>query len=62
MQALQGETVSYTKCIEISKKVRWDIDKDVIRGRELIFPRNFFLTASPKSTSWISSPRMNNAS
>ncbi len=23
----------YARCIETSKRVRWDIDKDVIRGR-----------------------------
>ena len=28
------EGYDYAKCIEISKKVRWDIDKDVMRGRE----------------------------
>ena len=28
------EGYDYAKCIEISKRVRWDIDKDVIRGRE----------------------------
>lgn len=26
-------TGRYAKCIEISKRIRWDIDKDVIRGR-----------------------------
>ncbi len=41
MQTLQVETISYTKCIEISKKVRWDIDKDVIRGREFDFSKIF---------------------
>lgn len=25
---------SYAKCIEVSKRVRWDMDKDVFRGRE----------------------------
>ncbi len=29
------ETSRYARCIDISKRVRWDIDKDVIRGREL---------------------------
>jgi hypothetical protein len=28
------EGYDYAKCIEISKRVRWDIDKDVMRGRE----------------------------
>ena len=41
MPAKQVETISYTKCIEISKKVRWDIDKDVIRGREFDFSKKF---------------------
>jgi hypothetical protein len=31
----------YAKCIEISKKVRWDIDKDVIRGREFDISHKF---------------------
>ena len=41
MQALQIETERYAKCIEISKKVRWNIDKDVIRGREFDFSKKF---------------------
>jgi hypothetical protein len=41
MQALQVETERYAKCIEISKKVRWDIDNDVIRGREFDFSKKF---------------------
>jgi hypothetical protein len=32
---------SYARCIEISKRVRFDIDKDVIRGRELDFAHKF---------------------
>jgi hypothetical protein len=28
------EGYDYAKCIDISKQVRWDMDKDVIRGRE----------------------------
>lgn len=31
----------YAKCIEISKRVRWDIDKDVIRGRVFDFSKKF---------------------
>ena len=31
----------YAKCIEASKKVRWDIDKDVIRGRGFEFTKKF---------------------
>src|SRR5437016_6431942 len=28
-----GDSERYARCIQSSKKVRWDIDKDVIRGR-----------------------------
>ena len=35
------ESERYAKCIEISRKVRWDIDKDVIRGREFDFSKKF---------------------
>jgi hypothetical protein len=31
----------YAKCIEISKRVRWDIDKDVIQGRSFDFSKKF---------------------
>jgi len=31
----------YAKCIEISKRVRWDIDKDLIRGRDFDFSKKF---------------------
>ena len=33
--------LSYAKCIEISKRVRWDIDEDVIRRREFDFSQKF---------------------
>jgi hypothetical protein len=36
-----AESERYAKCIEISKKVRWDIDKDVIRGQEFDFSKKF---------------------
>ena len=32
---------SYAKCIEVSKRVRWDIDKDVLRGRSFQFSQKF---------------------
>ncbi len=35
------ETERYAKCIEISKRVRWDIDQDVIRGRKFDFSKKF---------------------
>jgi hypothetical protein len=34
-------TTRYAKCIEASKRVRWDIDKDVIRGRQFDFAKKF---------------------
>jgi hypothetical protein len=34
-------TSRYGLCIKASKKVRWDIDRDVLRGRELDFSHKF---------------------
>jgi hypothetical protein len=31
----------YAKCVEVSKRVRWEIDRDVIRGRSFDFSRKF---------------------
>jgi hypothetical protein len=39
--APRTNTERYAKCIEVSKRIRWDIDKDVIRGREFDFGRKF---------------------
>lgn len=43
MQATESttDTKRYARCIDISKRVRWDIDKDVIRGRSLDFRQKF---------------------
>ncbi len=35
------DTERYAKCIQGSKRIRWDIDKDVIRGREFDFSMKF---------------------
>jgi len=35
------DTASYAKCVANSKRVRWDIDRDVIRGRTLDFTKRF---------------------
>ena len=35
------DTERYARCINASKQVRWDIDKDVIRGRGLDFSSKF---------------------
>jgi hypothetical protein len=31
----------YAKCIEVSKRIRWDTDRDVIRGRSFDFSKKF---------------------
>ena len=42
MQATQAATRErYAKCIEVSKRIRWDIDRDVIRGRSFDFAKKF---------------------
>lgn len=54
------ESGRYAKCVEVSKRVRWDIDRDVVRGRGFDFGKKFlpdglskidrlpFLTAAEK--------------
>jgi hypothetical protein len=34
-------TARYAKVIEVSKRIRWDIDRDVIRGRRFDFSKKF---------------------
>jgi len=43
MQAIMPATESkrYAKCIEVSKRVRWSIEADVIKGREFDFTKKF---------------------
>lgn len=53
-------THRYARCIEVSKRIRWEIDRDVIRGRSFDYGRTFlpdglsmaprldFLTAAEK--------------
>jgi hypothetical protein len=36
-----AQTARYAKCIEASKRVRWDIERDVIRGRRFDFGKKF---------------------
>ena len=31
----------YSRSVEVSKRVRWEIDRDVIRGRDLDFSKKF---------------------
>ncbi len=40
-QAAQQAASRYSKCVEVSKRVRWDIDRDVIRGRQFDFSKKF---------------------
>lgn len=35
------DTRRYARCVEISKRVRWEIDRDVIRGRLFDFSKKF---------------------
>ena len=39
LQATAGER--YAKCIEVSKRIRWEIDRDVIRGRTFDVSKKF---------------------
>jgi len=43
MQAIQTNTESqrYAKCVQVSKRVRFDIERDVIRGRRFDFGKKF---------------------
>lgn len=34
----------YSRCIEVSKRIRWDIDRDVIAGRDFDFDKSFLPT------------------
>src|SRR5262249_16959101 len=41
MESMNPASQRYAKCIAASKRIRWDIDRDVIRGRGLKFARKF---------------------
>ena len=45
-----AETARYAKCIEVSKRIRWDIDRDVIRGRQFDFGKKFLPDGLSKVT------------
>ena len=40
-QQQQSDSGRYARCIEVSKRVRFDIDRDVIRGRRFDFSKKF---------------------
>lgn len=35
------DSARYAKCVEVSKRIRWDTDRDVIRGRDFDFGKTF---------------------
>ena len=39
--AFDVDSRRYAKCMEASARIRWDIDRDVIRGRDLDFSKKF---------------------
>jgi DNA-binding Lrp family transcriptional regulator len=41
LSSYQNDVERYAKCIEVSKRVRWDIDQDIIRGRNFDFSHKF---------------------
>jgi hypothetical protein len=41
MQSLSHDTQRYAKAIQASKRIRWDIDRDVFRSRQFDFSRKF---------------------
>jgi len=50
--AIQPATVRYAKCIEASKRVRWEIDRDVIRGRKFDLTRKYIPDALARMESF----------
>jgi len=42
------DTDRYARCVEISKRIRWDIDRDVIRARKFDFAQKFLPDALSK--------------
>lgn len=41
VKSFENDNQPYAKCIEVSKRVRWDIDRDVIRERRFDFSKKF---------------------
>jgi len=41
LPAVRQTTQRYATCIEASKRIRWDIERDVIRGRQFDFEKKF---------------------
>ena len=53
MELMQQTTTSarYAKCVEASKRIRWDIDRDVIRGRRFDVSKKFLPDGLSKAES-----------
>jgi hypothetical protein len=49
-QTPRQATDRYAKCIEASKRIRWEIDRDVIRGRQFDFEKKFMPDGLSKIT------------
>ncbi len=47
-----AETKRYAKTVEVSKRIRWDIDRDVIKGREFDFTKKFLPDGLSKAASF----------
>jgi hypothetical protein len=44
------DTTRYAKCVKVSKRIRWDTDRDVIRGRQFDFGKTFLPDGLSKVT------------
>ena len=44
------DSARYAKCVEVSKRIRWDTDRDVIRGRQFDFDKAFLPDGLSKAT------------
>jgi hypothetical protein len=43
------DSARYARCVQVSKRVRWEIDADVIRGRDFDYTRTFLPTGLSKA-------------
>lgn len=48
--AVPNTSANYMKCIETSRRIRWDIDADVIRGRQFDYSKKFLPDGLSKVT------------
>ena len=44
------DSARYAKCVEVSKRIRWDTDRDVIRGRQFDFGKPFLPDGLSRAT------------